>query len=267
MTVAEDPVREYGGEIVPGDRSGGPSTSQTIMVASLSSLFGALPAASPADAYRVAIIEENLLGKRTAGAREWAFRQLRRFYGLDPNTLLFRALRDLWSDPGTGRPVLAMLCAMARDPVLRASAPMVLGSDAGVLIGPRDFEKVVDDAFPGAYRDSTRRATAQKLASSWQQSGHLAARTPMRKVRAPAATSPAALTYALLLGHLQGVRGEALLDTLWARVLDQPRSRLIDLGVAASQRGMLEFRHAGGLIDVSFRELLRPFDEGKHGHP
>lgn len=74
------------------------------------------------------------------------------------------------------------------------------------------------------------------------------------------------MTYALLLGYLQGVRGDALLDTIWARVLDQPRSRLIDLGVAASQRGMLEFRHAGGLIDVGFRELLRPFDEGEHAH-
>ena len=267
MTLADDPVREYAREIVPGDRPGGPSTSQTIMVASLNSLFDALPAASPVDAYRSAIIEENLLGKRTAGAREWAFRQLRRFYGLDPTTLLFRALRDLWSDPETGRPVLAMLCALARDPVLRASAPMVLTSEVGALIGPDDFERVVDETFPGAYRDSTRRATAQKLASSWQQSGHLAARTPMRKVRAPVASSPAALAYALLLGHLEGVRGEALLDTLWARVLDQPRSRLIDLGVAASQRGMLEFRHAGGLVDVTFRELLRPFDEGEHARP
>lgn len=184
MTVADDPVREYAAEIVPGDRSGGPSTSQTIMVASLNSLFDMLPAASPVDAYRVAIIEENVLSKRTAGAREWAFRQLRRFYGLDPNTVLFRALRDLWPDPDTGRPVLAMLCAMARDPVLRASAPMVLKSEIGAAISPEDFEDVVEEVFPGAYRNSTRRATAQKLASSWQQSGHLVAPTATRKVRA-----------------------------------------------------------------------------------
>ena len=144
---------------------------------------------------------------------------------------------------------------------------MVLATDFGALVGPDDFEKVIEEAFPGAYRASTRRATAQKLASSWQQSGHLDVRTPLRKVRARATSSPSSLTYALLLGHLQGVRGAALLDTPWARVLDQPTSRLIDLGVVASQRGMLEFRHAGGLIDVGFRELLRPFDDQENAHP
>lgn len=29
---------------------------------------------------------------------------------------------------------------------------------------------------------------------------------------------------------------------------------------AASQRGMLELRQAGGVVDLGFRELLRPFD-------
>lgn len=266
MTVADDRLREHTTEIVPGDRSGGPSTSQTIMASSLATLLELLPAAAPAGAYRTAIMDDNVLGKRTAGAREWAFRQLRRFYCLNPALLLFRALRDLWPDADQGRPLLAMLCAMARDPVLRASAPMVLASDVGTVVGPDDFEKVIEEIFPGSYHTSTRRATAQKLASSWQQAGHLEAETRTRKVRARATSSPSGLTYALLLGHLQGVRGEALLETRWVRVLDQPRSRLLDLGVAASQRGLLEFRHAGGVVDVSFHELLRPFDDGENAH-
>lgn len=233
------------------------------MVASLGALFELLPATAPPDAYRSAVLEDNLLGKRTAGAREWAFRQLRRFYGLDPALLLFRALRDLWTDDPAGRPLLAVLCALARDPVLRASASMVVATEVGTVLGPEDFEKVVDDAFPGAYRVSTRRATAQKLASSWHQAGHLLAETPTRKVRARATCSPAPLAYALLLGHLQGGRGAALFGTLWAAVLDQPRSRLLDLAVTASQRGLIEFRHAGGVVEVGFRGLLRPFeDEG-----
>jgi hypothetical protein len=266
VKVADDQLLVYGNEIVPGDRSGGPSTSQTIMVESLDALIELLPPTASADAYRAAVIDDNLLGKRTAGAREWAFRQLRRFYALDTASLLFRALRDLWPDP-EGRPLLALLCAMARDPVLRASAPVVLASDFGTVVGPDEFEKVIEDVFPGAYRASTRRATARKLASSWQQAGHLEAVTPTRKVRTRVTSAPSAVAYALLLGHLQGVRGVVLLDTPWARVLDQPASRLIDLGVTASQRGMLEFRHAGGLIDVGFRELLRPLNDGGHTHP
>ena len=48
-----------------------------------------------------------------------------------------------------------------------------------------------------------------------------------------------------MLGHLEGLRGAALLETLWARVLDQPTSHIIDLAVGASQRGLIDFRHAG----------------------
>lgn len=248
-------------EIVRGDIPGGPSTSQTIMVDSLATVLGLLPPdAVPAD-YRAAILNDNVLGKGTARAREWAFRQLRRFYGLDPSLVLFRALRDLWSDESCGRPLLALLCAMARDPVLRASASLVLMAESGAVIAPEDFEKVIDTAFPDAYRASTRRATAQKLASSWHQSGHLVKQSSTVKTRGRAVASPAAVAYALLLGHVQGAGGAALFGTQWAIVLDQAPSRLIDLAVTASQRGLIEFRHSGGVIEVGFGGLLRPFSE------
>jgi hypothetical protein len=259
FAVADDSLLERACEIVSGERPGGPSTSQTIMVGSLNTLFELTTPSAPVVAYRTAVLDDNVLGKRTAGAREWAFRQLRRFYLLDPSSLLFRALRDLWPAAESGRPLLAVLCAMARDPVLRASAPAVLKTDLGAVLGPADFENIVEEAFPGAYRASTRRATAQKLASSWSQSGHLDSEVPTRKTRVRVSCSPAPLVYGLLLGHLQGMRGEALFETIWVQVLDQPKSRLFDLAAAASQQGLLEFRHAGGVVDVSFRELFRPF--------
>jgi hypothetical protein len=68
------------------------------------------------------------------------------------------------------------------------------------------------------------------------------------------------VAYALMLGHLQGTRGPALFDMLWTKVLDQPKSHLFDLASDASQRGLLEFRHAGGVVEVSFHELFRPFE-------
>jgi hypothetical protein len=250
-------------EIVPDDVPGGPSTSQTIMVASLQRLLAIVPADGPPRDYRDAVMKENVLAKATAGGREWAFRQLRRFYALDPQSLLFRALRDLWTDEESSQPLLAIECALARDPVLRAGAAVVLAAEPGTVVGPDDFEPAIEDAFPGAYKESTRRASAQKAASSWHQSGHLQIEAPTRKVRARAHATPAATAYALMLGHLQGASGQALFETLWARVLDQPRSQLMDLAATASQRGLLEFRHSGGVIDVSFHQLLRPFDDGQ----
>jgi hypothetical protein len=247
-------------EIVRGDVPGGPSTSQTIMVSSLERLLSLLPPDASADSYRSAVMQENVLGKRTASGREWAFRQLRRFYALDNSSLLFRALRDLWADDPSGQPLLALLCALARDPVLRASASVILGAEPGEVIGPTSFDSAIEAAFPGAYKDNTRRTTAQKVASSWNQSGHLHAERPTRKVRAQVHPTPAAVTYALLLGHIQGGRGQALFETVWVQVLDQPKSHLVDLAASASKRGMLEFRHAGGVMEITFHQLLRPLD-------
>jgi hypothetical protein len=250
-------------QIVRGDVPGGPSTSQTIMLSSLRRLLSLLPSDTSAAAYRHAVMEENVLGKRTAGGREWAFRQLRRFYALDPRSLLFRALRDLWVDDESGQPLLALLCAIARDPVLRVSASVIFAVEPDTVVGPTDFEVAIEAAFPGAYKENTRRTAAQKIASSWVQSGHLHAAKPTHKVRARVQATAAAVSYALLLGYLQGGRGQALFETLWARVLDQPKSRLVDLAAAASQRGMLEFRNAGGVVEVTFHQLLRPFDDNQ----
>lgn len=248
-------------DIVPGDVPGGPSTSQTIMVASLQRLLSVVPSEAPKSLYRSAVMEENVLGKDTTSGREWAFRQLRRFYALDPRSLLFRALRDLWRGDESGQRLLALLCAMARDPVLRTSSSVILSAEQGETVYPHDFEAAIENAFPGAYKQNTRRTTAQKIASSWTQSSHLHAEKPTQKVRAQVHSTEAAVAYALMLGHLQGVRGHALFETLWTKILDQPRSRLIGLATSASQAGMLEFRNAGGVVEIGFRELLRPMED------
>jgi hypothetical protein len=174
-------------------------------------------------------------------------------------TLTDATLRDLWPLDQSGQPLLALLCATARDPVLRASASMVIKLELGAKVTAQDFEETIEESFPGVYARSTRRATAQKLGSSWSQSGHLHAEQ-RQKTRIRAACTSTDVAYALLLGHLQGIRGQALFETLWARILDQPISHLFDLAVTASQHGILEVRHAGGVVDVSFHQLLRPFD-------
>lgn len=266
MTMIEQAsIGQHAQEIVRGDVPGGPSTSQTIMVASLQRLLSVVPATGTAEDYRSAVMDENVLAKQTASGREWAFRQLRRFYGLDPRLLLFRALRDLWLDDTRGQPLLAILCAIARDPVLRASSVVIFDAEYGAEVGATDFDPAIEEVFPGAYSDNTRRTTAQKVASSWQQSGHLCTATGTRKTRCRAVCTPADIAFALLLGHLQGGRGQPLFETIWARVLDQPPSHLSDLAATASQQGMLEFRHAGGVVDVTFHELLRPFGDDEQG--
>lgn len=260
-TAAEDAVVARGAsEILPGDVSGGPTTSHTIAVAALRAVLSAVPPGGEAADYQSAVLEENVLGKATNEARRRTQRDLKRLYLLRPDSLLFRALRDLWADDVEARPLLAGLCALARDPVFRASSDAILAAAPGDQISSGEMADAVSTRFPANYGGITLAAIGRKTLSSWQQTGHLAQVDRVTKVRTQAVCRPANVSYALLLGHLQGARGQGLFDTLWARLLDRPKSQLIDLAIAASQRGLVEFRQAGGVIDVSFRTLLRPFD-------
>lgn len=249
-------------EIVASDVRHSAITSQAIGVPALEVLLKAVPKYADAVAYRAAVVDQNLLGLETVSSREWRFKTLRRLYLLRPDSTLFRALRDLWNSDPDAHPLLACLCAMTQDSVFRATADFIATRPVGDEVTSAAFIAPIDDHFPGAYSRSTITATAQKAYGSWGQSGHLSDAEEGVRVRTAAVCRPENVAYALLLGHVQGHRGEALFETIWTRILDRTRSELDDLAFAASQRGMIEYRNAGGVVEVGFRELLRPM-EGK----
>ena len=247
-------------EIVSGEASGGTNTSHTIVIAALATLLAAVPPDAPYVEYQRAALDANALGKQTEGARRRTLRYLKELYLLRPDSLLFRALRDLWADDPAARPLLAGVCAVARDAVFRASAPAIVRSTPGETLRSQDFAAAVAEQFPDAYSQSTLAKVGRNTFSSWQQTGHLAAVERTTKTRVRAVCRPANVAYSLLIGHMVGMRGQALFETVWAQMLDQPKSQLVDLAVDASMAGLIEFRHAGGVIEVGFRELLRSFD-------
>lgn len=247
-------------EIVPGDERQSAITSHSIGVPQLARLLDVVPADAELADYQRAVVDENVLALATVTGREWRFATLRRLYLLRPDSLLFRALRDLWDIEEEGRPMLAALCCMATDTVFRASASAIVETSPGDEVAVDDFAKTIETAYPGAYAASTLKKAASNAYASWQQTGHLGGAEDGWKPRLRAVCRPASVAYALFLAHLQEARGEALFQTLWAKVLDHPRSHLYDLAFAASQRGILEFRNAGGVVEVGFRELLRPME-------
>jgi len=249
-----------GDEVVPGDRSGGTNTSHTIVVSALAQLLGSVDRHADAAAYERAVVDQNVLGKDTTGSRKRTLRYLRELYLLRPDSILFRALRDVWTDDPSGQPLLAGLCALARDAVFRASSPAILDSNPGDELTSTDFAEAVEKAFPTAYSESTLAKIGRNTSSSWEQTGHLEAVARIGKVRRRPVCTPSTTAYALLLGHIDGVRGAALFDTIWSQVLDHPRSHLIELATVASQRSLIDFRHSGGVTDVGFTELLRPME-------
>jgi hypothetical protein len=234
---------------------GSPHSSRTMMLAELRSLLAVSPPAATQEQYRAVVVDDNALLKPTATTRRQTFVRLRELYVLDRRVLLFRALRDLWDDDGEGQPVIALLCAVARDVILRATAETILALPLGTPITWQMLELAVSQHFPDRYNATTLAAMAQHTLSSWRQSGYLGGEA--NKVRTIPVCRPAVVTYALLLGHLCGARGEGLFDTLWTRLLDTPQHVLHEQARAASQRGWLEYRKAGSVTEITFRHLLR----------
>jgi len=249
-------------EIARGDRSGGATTSHTIVVPALQRLLAKVGTGKAASEYERAVLEDNVLGKDTVASRRRTLRYLRELYVLRDDSLLFRALGDLWNDDRSGQPLLAGLCALARDPAFRASAQPIFDSEPGDEVAGADLAEAVSKSFCESYSEATLAKIGRNTSSSWEQTGHLDAVVRTTKVRRRAVCTPSTTAFALFLGHLDGVAGAALFDTLWARSLDRPRAHLMDLAAVASQRSLIDFRHSGGVTEVKFGELLRP-DEGR----
>lgn len=229
--------------------------SRTLMLDELRTLLSVCPPSAGLEDYRSVVVEGNVLLKNTFTGRQQTFRALRELYALDREVLLFRALRELWNWDAAAQPLLALLSAGARDPILRATAETILGTETGGRVTPQQLARAVRDAFPGRYSPGLLDHMGRNVASSWRQSGHLSGH--LIKVRSQPESTPAAVAYALLLGFLCDVRGERLMQTVWVRLLDAPLHVLRDQSVTASQRGWIEYRHSGGVTDVNFSYLLR----------
>lgn len=236
-----------------GDR--GTHTSRTMMLAELTAVMAYVPPNAASEAYRQAIIEDNVTGKRTLSTRKLTAQRLSELYALDPVVPVFRLLRFFWEIDQESQPLLALLCACARDPLLRATAPAVLEAPLGASVEKEAIEQAVGDAAPGRFNASILNKIARNARSSWTQSGHLQGHS--HKTRSKPVCTPATVAYALLLGYFSGYGGQRLFDTFWTRLLDTDTATLHELAQEASRRSWLTYRNAGGIIEVDFSVILK----------
>ena len=244
-----------------GDK--GTHTSRTIMVEELNGLLRACPPDAKRADYVRAATEENCLGKQTVATRVLTLQRLSELYGLDEGVPMFRLLRVFWAADDAARPVLALLTALARDPLLRATAPVVMEMRPGEEIARQRLTDALRAAVEGRLNDDSLDKVVRNAASSWTQSGHLEGRS--RKKRARLQSTPGATAFAMLLGYLMGVRGGALFDTLFAHVLDRDANELTFLAMDAKRLGLLDIKSGGGMLVVSFDALLTE-DERRLSH-
>lgn len=233
----------------------GPHASRTMMLPEIERLFEENPAESSAAAYREAIVAENVLGKATAASRQRVFRCLRELYALDPRDVAFRGLRFLWEQNVSSRPLLALLIVLRRDKLLRVTAPIIFGKPEGAPVSAGELSAVLATEFEGLSQDLIDKI-GRYTASTWTQSGHVRGR--VNKTRAKAECTAPIAAYATFLGHLDGVGGPALFETIYARACDRSPYALRELAYEASQWGLIEYREIGTVLELSFRRLLDP---------
>lgn len=223
------------------------------MLSELEALFVGAPDSANRSAYAAAIIDGNCLGKPTGSTRRISNQRLGELYALDPLCSLFRVLRRLWSVDTTAHPLLAMLAALARDPLFMASAPAVLSLPIGAELQRAPVKDALRALVGDRMNDAVLDKVVRNVASSWAQAGHLQGRT--FKVRRRVHPPPAAAAYALYLGHSAGFSAEELLTSGWMAALDCSASSARALAVETKRAGLIDLRNAGDVLELGLERL------------
>ncbi len=230
-----------------------------MMLDELQTLLHAAPDNAAKADYTALMVDANILGKGTSKARQLTAKHLVELYGLDDRLCLFRVFRPLWQQDAQARPVLALTLALARDPLLRLSRPLMLAKQPGDSLDRREVEEMLDQSDPGRFSAASLKSFAQNINGSWTQAGFLQGR--VRKVRSVPTVTPTNLAYALFVGHLEGLRAQRLFSSDWARLLSSSQEELVAMAQTASRRGLMVFMNAGGVMEVRFPGYLTPEEE------
>ena len=222
---------------------GGAHQSKTMMLADLKTVLSIAP-----DSRRNAVVEDNVLGKPSRRAQMAYLKRLDELFGVLGTAPVCSAFQALWTLEMEGRPMLAILCALARDPTLRDGAAAVLDAPLGERVGPEAVAEAFEAANPGRLGGTMARSLSRNASSSWLQGGFLA--RPIRKRRICPVATPCAAAFAALLAGLSGWGGARLLGSRWLDVLDHPTEDRLGLLQQAEGRGLVRIRHAGDVLEI-----------------
>ncbi|OHV58132.1 hypothetical protein LCM4576_08330 [Mesorhizobium sp. LCM 4576] len=204
--------------------------------------------------FRARVLEENLLGKATASARASSYRNLSSLYGLSNSPALTQVFFELAREDPQSQPLLSLLIALARDPLLRDTAQIVADAPFGQTVKWPALADAINAAHAGRFSEKMLRSLAQNCASTWTQTGHLEGRYEKKRSRVQAAATVAAL--AALIATLCGFSGPAILSSAWFRILDLKPDAALDALRSAEARGLARVRAAGGVIEISVRQQM-----------
>jgi len=237
----------------------GTHTSRTIMFNELSAVLDTCPAGATREDLVSAIVEGNCLGKQTIATRRLSCQRLSELYSLNPTLPVFHAMLQVWHADVHGRPLLALLCGLARDPLLRSTLMSILALTPGSEFHRDTMRSALRQDVGSRLNEPVLDKVLRNAASSWTQSGHLVGRTLKRRQQVKA--TPGVTAYAIYLAHVAGYRGSDLFSTAWTGILDSSPSQTRELALEAKRMRLLDLRISGDVVEVGFR-VLDPMYEG-----
>lgn len=212
------------------------------------------PQSATRSEFQTAIEQDNVLGKPTFSSRQKSFRHLCELYGLDPQYALFRNLRLIGSVDPQSLPLCAAICVFCRDPQLRASFELIGSKNEGAVVARSEMEEHLERIFPGRFSTAMKKSLAQNVNTTWTVCGHLTGRG--KKIRTIPRARFGSVCYAAFAGWLSGLRGDYLLNSIFANLVAADSGTILSALRDGSSHGWLRFRSGGGVTEIDYSPLL-----------
>ncbi|MGA9796699.1 MAG: hypothetical protein WBQ17_14330 [Rhizomicrobium sp.] len=204
---------------------------------------------------RKSVLDDNVLGKSSASGRILTLQRLSELYSFDISEVIFRVFSGLCQLDPAALPQLAILMAVARDPLLRASARSVLGLTEGSQLMRDNVRDAIASVVGTRMNPAVLDKVVRNVASSWTKSGHLSGRTIKRRHHIRA--NQTALAFALWLAQRAGVAAGDTFDNGWVRVLDLEPVSARKLAERAHAARLIVFRSIGESFELDTSALER----------
>jgi len=169
---------------------------------------------------------------------------------------LFNVFRQWWEFSEEAQPILALQLAVARDPILRNSANIILPLQVGEHLPRETVEQHLAHDDPDRYSPASLKSFAQNINGTWTQASYLEGKT--KKYRAQPKATYVNIAYALFLAHCHGLSGQRMFDSFWCQMLSQDKKHLFELAHRASLQDLINFKQISEVIEVTFPNIELP---------
>jgi hypothetical protein len=241
----------------------GAHSARSMMIEELKELLFARDETATKQDYEDDIVNFNILHKPTEKSRALTFRHIVDLYGMSMDLPLFNIFRQWWELSENAQPILALQLAIARDPILRGSASVILPLHLGEHLPRETVEQHLANDDPDRFSPTSLKSFAQNINGTWTQAGYLEGKA--KKFRAQPKATYVNIAYALFLAHCHGLSGQRMFDSFWCQMLAQDKEHLFELAHRASLRGLINFKQISEVIEVTFPNIDLPVVTQQHG--